>query len=243
MRVDYIFLLTLSDIKTGKVLWDHEEIISKVADPSVSSEIERHNALRQREKEQQALMSKCKGGDDNACEALFEKVDIQGFKSACERQVGYACVRAGWYYTKNNDVKQSMLWYQKGCDIGNLVSCHDLGVKYYHMKNYTQAFKFFAKACDGGNMKACGNLGKLYAEGKGVKQDGAKALELFSKACESGEKYNCGRAGYIYFLGNGVKQDFMQAKSYYTKGCGLNDNWACYNLGVMYDNGEEGSKR
>ena len=32
IRMDYIFLLTLTDLKTGKVVWDNEEIISKAID-------------------------------------------------------------------------------------------------------------------------------------------------------------------------------------------------------------------
>ena len=50
MRFDYVFLLTFSDIKTGRVVWDHEEIISKVADPSALSEIEQQNKAKQRER-------------------------------------------------------------------------------------------------------------------------------------------------------------------------------------------------
>ncbi|ETD26520.1 SEL1-like repeat protein [Helicobacter canis] len=240
VRVDYIFLLTLSDIKTGKVLWDNEEIISKVADPSVSSEIERQSE----NKKLLALRAQCKNDDEKACRTLFEQGDIEWLKSACERQAGYACWAAGKYYEKN-DVKQSMLWNQKGCDIDNLYSCNNLGSHYLDdMKNYTQAFKFFTKACDGGNMNACGNLGILYAEGKGVKQNGAKALELYRKACDSGSaKYSCGGIGRIYYYGNGVKKDFIKARSYFAKGCELkNDAYACSQLGNMYANGEGGAK-
>ena len=236
VRVDYIFLLTLSDIKSGKVLWDHEEIISKVADPSVSSEMERQSE----DKKLLALRAQCKNDDEKACRALFEKGDIQGLKSACERQVGYACAAAGGHYDKNNDVKQATLWYKKGCDIDNLLSCASY---YYLIENYTQAFKLFTKACDGGSMVACSNLGFLYRNGQGVKQNGAKALELYGKACESGEKYSCFGAGLTYYFGNaGVKKDYTKARSYYTKACGLDHGDSCYNLGLMYANGEGGAK-
>lgn len=238
-RLDYIFLLTLSDIKSGKVLWDHEEIISKVTDSNISSEMERQSE----DKKLLALREQCKNDDEKACRTLFEKGDIEWLKSACERQVGYACWAAGKYYTEKNDVKQSMLWTKKGCDIDNLDSCNHLGGDYFEMKNYSQAFKFVTKACDGGKMNACSNLGMLYAKGKGVKQNGAKALELYSKACESGEEYGCSNAGVMYHLGDaGVKKDYAKAKSYYTKACELDDAQACYNLGFMYENGEGGKK-
>ena len=238
-RLDYIFLLTLSDIKSGKVLWDHEEIISKVTDSNVSSEMEQQNE----DKKLLALRAQCKNEEEKACRTLFEKGDIEWLKSACERQVGYACFAAGQYYTEKNDVKQSMLWSQKGCDIDNLYSCNHLGVDYVEMKNYSQAFKFFTKACEGGNMMACGNLGLLYENGRGVKQNGAKALELYSKACESGGEYGCFNAGVVYHFGNaGVKKDFIKARSYYTKACELDKAEACSNLGYMYDTGEGGKK-
>lgn len=238
-RLDYIFLLTLSDIKSGKVLWDHEEIISKVTDSNISSEMERQSE----DKKLLALREQCKNDDEEACRTLFEKGDIEWLKSACERQVGYACWAAGKHYYENNDIKQAMLWYQKGCDADNLFSCNNLGVNYYDMKNYTQAFKFFTKACDGGDMVACNNLGFLYQNGQGAKQNGAKALELYSKACESGEGLGCANAGGMYYSGNaGVKKDYAKAKSYYTKACELDDAQACYNLGFMYENGEGGKK-
>ena len=235
-RLDYMFLLTLSDIKSGKVVWDHEEIISKVTSSAVSSEMGRQS----RDKEIVALRERCKNEEKEACRTLFEKGDIEWLKSACERQVGYACGFAGDYYYKKNDVKQATLWSKKGCDIDHLRSC----VGYYYLiKNYTQAFKLAAKGCDGGDMEACTSLGVLYFEGKGVKQNGAKALELYDKACESGEKYGCNWAAGLYYSGKaGVKKNFAKARSYAIKACELDVDWACYGLGNMYANGEGGAK-
>lgn len=229
VRFDYVFLLTLSDIKTGRVVWDHEEIISKVADPSVLSEIEQQNKAKQREKELQnqarqrekerqakarqreqelqALRSKCQGGDGEMCVALAEKGDIEWLKSACEKQVGYACWAAGEYYEKKNDVKQSMLWYQKGCDMGDMPSCLVSGFLYKKAKNHSQAFRFYAKACDGGVGKGTG----------------------------------CLRLGEFYYFGRlGVSKDFVKARNYYTKGCELDNASACFNLAIMYEEGEGG---
>lgn len=265
VRFDYVFLLTLSDIKTGRVVWDHEKIISKVADPSVLSEIEQQNKAKQREKELQnqarqrekerqakarqreqelqALRSKCQGGDGEMCVALAEKGDIEWLKSACEKQVGYACWAAGEYYEKKNDVKQSMLWYQKGCDVGDMPSCLVSGFLYKKAKNHSQAFRFYAKACDGGVMEACYNLGALYQKGLGVKQDGAKALEFYTKACDGGvgKGTGCLRLGEFYYFGRlGVSKDFVKARNYYTKGCELDNASACFNLAIMYEEGEGG---
>lgn len=243
VRVDYIFLLTLSDIKTGKVLWDNEEIISKVADPSVSSEIERHNALRQREKELQALRVQCKDGDNKACGALFDKGDIQGLQKLCDEKVGLSCMFVGLEFHSQSDIAQAKVWFKKGCDYNEPNSCGALGDYHKKANSYAQALMFYAKACDGGIMLACSYVGILYAEGKGVKQNGAKALELYRKACESGEEYGCVGAGDMYYFGKaGVKKDLIKARSYYTKACELNHAQSCHILGVMYANGEGGAK-
>ena len=268
VRFDYIFLLTLSDIKSGKVVWDNEEIISKVADPSVSSEIERHNALRQREKELQnqarqreqerqakarqrekelqALRSKCQGEDGEACATLAEKGDIKGLQGICDSKVGLACNFLGGYYLSKHDVKQALLWFQKDCDVGDELygfSCKMVAHFYMDAKNYPQAFKFHTKACDGGVMSSCNDLGFLYQNGLGVRQDVVKALELYAKACDDGEGLGCENAGGLYDSGNaGVKKDLIKARSYYTKACDLSSAPACFNLAIMYDKGEGGAK-
>lgn len=243
VRVDYIFLLTLSDIKTGKVVWDNEEIISKVADPSVVSEIERQNQAKQREKELQALRAQCKGRDEKACEALFEKGDIKGLQKLCDEKVGLACMFVGLEFHLQENIAQAKVWFKKGCDYNEPNSCGMLGVFYLGEKNYTQAFTFFTKACNGGERMACNNLGFLYQNGQGVKQNRAKALELFVKACEKGVGFGCGNVGRFYHFGKaGVKKDYTKARSYYTKACGLDHGDSCYNLGLMYANGNGGAK-
>lgn len=243
VRFDYVFLLTLSDIKTGRVVWDHEEIISKVADPSVLSEIEQQNKAKQREKELQALRAQCKGGDKKACYTLFEKGDIKGLQGICDSKVGLACMFVGLEFHLQENIAQAKVWFKKGCDYNEPNSCGMLGVFYLGEKNYTQAFTFFTKACNGGERMACNNLGAFYEKGWGVERSGEKALGLFVKACEKGVGFGCGNAGRFYHFGKaGVKKDFIKARSYYTKACGLDVAEACYLVGGMYENGEGGAK-
>lgn len=244
VRVDYIFLLTLSDIKTGKVVWDNEEIISKVADPSVSSEIERHNALRQREKELQALRGQCKNDDEKACKALAEKGDIQGLQKLCDEKVGLACDLAGFYFDSQDDNSSAAHYYHKGCELDNIYSCGDLGIYYVLAKNYTQAFKFLTKACDGGIMSTCDLLGSLYENGQGVKQDGAKALELYIKTCKNNLGFGCESAAKIYYFGEaGMAKDYTKARSYFAKACELDAPVACLALGDLYASGQGGAAK
>ena len=240
VRVDYIFLLTLSDIKSGKVVWDNEEIISKVADPSASSELERQNALRQREKELQALKVQCKNNDEKACRTLFEQGDIQGLQKLCDEKVGLACDLVGVYFALQDDNSSAAHYYHKGCELDSIFSCGDLGVYYVLAKNYTQAFKFLTKACDGGIMSACDSLGSLYENGQGVKQDGAKALELYIKACKNNLGSGCESAAKIYYFG---KADYTKARSYFAKACELDTPVACLALGDLYASGQGGTAK
>lgn len=238
-RLDYIFLLTLSDIKSGKVLWDHEEIISKVTDSNVSSEMERQSE----DKKLIALREQCKNEEEEACGTLFEQGDIKGLQKLCDENTSLACFFAGLYFVSQNDNSSAKHYYHKACELNSIYSCGKLGVLYDKSKNYTQAFKFYTKACDGGYMSVCDLLGLLYEKGQGVKQNGAKALELYSKVCESGENKSCYNVGLTYYFGNaGVKKDYTKARSYYTKACELDVPMACFNLGYMYANGKGGKK-
>lgn len=239
VRVDYIFLLTLSDIKTGKVVWDNEEIISKVADPSASSELERQNALRQREKELQALRAQCKNNDEKACKVLFEKGDIQGLQKLCDEKVGLACMFVGLEFHLQENIAQAKVWFKKGCDYNEPNSCGVMGDHYKKAKSYTQALMFYVKACDGGIMDACSNVGFFYENGLGVKQNAIKALELYTKACENGiDGSGCAAAGYMYYSGDaGVAKNYTKARSLTRKGCELNDTESCLGLGFMYEKG------
>lgn len=242
-RLDYMFLLTLSDLKSGKVLWDHEEIISKVADASVSKEITRQNEAKQKAQNLQALREQCRREKPEACETLFQKKDMQGLQRLCNEKVGLACMFVGHHFESKNDMSQAKLWHHKGCELGNVYSCSQLGIIYDNERNYTQAFMFYATACVGGYMESCANLGNLYQKGQGVEQNGAMALELYVKACEGKEEFGCFNAGVMYGFGKaGVEKDFIKARSYYHKACELGGAEACFNLGVMYENGGGGKQ-
>lgn len=243
VRFDYVFLLTLSDIKTGRVVWDHEEIISKVADPSVLSEIEQQNKAKQREQELQALRAQCKRGDEKACYTLFEKGDIKGLQGICDSKVGLACMFVGLEFHLQENIAQAKVWFKKGCDYNELNSCVGLGVLHFNERNYSQAFTLYTKACNGGFIAVCNDLGQLYEEGKGVKQNGVKALELYTKVCRFGIGYSCANVGKMYDFGKaGVVKDYTKARSYYTKACELNHSGACSNLGILYNLGKGGNQ-
>ena len=58
---------------------------------------------------------------------------------------------------------------------------------------------------------AVGRLASLYANGKGVTVDGAKALRLYETAADKGDAFAQMQLGLRYAKGEGVTQDYVQA--------------------------------
>jgi TPR repeat protein len=59
-------------------------------------------------------------------------------------------------------------WFKRGCDLGNLPACHNVGVSYEYGKNglhrdYTMAHHFYLKAAVEGYMQSQYNLASLYS--------------------------------------------------------------------------------
>lgn len=237
-RLDYIFLLTLSEIKSGRVLWDHEEVISKVTDSDVSSEMERQSEDR----ELLALREQCKTGNEDACSVLLKKGDMTGLQQLCDSKVGVACIYVGLYFVSENDTQSAKLWLNEACELDDMFSCSVLGQIYLGEKNYTQAFRFFTKTCETELALSCNELGYFYENGRAVKQNGAKALALYTRACEMGNNNGCANAGGMYVNGVGIKKDLVKARSFLSKGCELGSAQACFNLGVMRAN-EKGENK
>jgi TPR repeat protein len=50
---------------------------------------------------------------------------------------------------------------------------------------------FLQRVCDGGEAMGCDGLAGMYAQGRGVAQDKAKAAELYQKACDGGNTVAC----------------------------------------------------
>ena len=61
------------------------------------------------------------------------------------------------------------------------------------------------------------NLGGLYADGRGVAQDYAKAREWSEKAADKGNAIAMSNLGFVYENGRGVAQDYAKAREWYEK--------------------------
>lgn len=74
---------------------------------------------------------------------------------------------------------------QMACDSGESISCIGLGLLYRSSRYGFQplvlkkSFEIMKRGCDNDFIYLCYHLGKLYEEGRGTKQDYAKALEIY----------------------------------------------------------------
>jgi len=91
-------------------------------------------------------------------------------------------------------------WYKKAAEGGNKRACAALGVMYSNGDGVVQSFheaKYWLELA-GDDARALLDLGRLYRDGKGVRQDKAKALELFCQSAE--QEYPHGLAEYGMML-------------------------------------------
>jgi TPR repeat protein len=96
----------------------------------------------------------------------------------------------------------------------------------------------YQRACDGGESNACSQLADMYAQGRGVPMDLARAIALYLRACDRGLNVACARAAGGYRAGSGVQKDSPRAVALFQRSCDLRGPNGCIYLGDMYENGE-----
>lgn len=124
---------------------------------------------------------------------------------------------------------------QRSCDDGDASACNSL-------------LQELQRSCDDGNASACNSLGGVYADGKGITKDLAKAATFYQKACALGVSDSasaCFNLGNAYANGEGVEQDKTKAVTFIQKGetlyqnsCNNKDALACLILGRIYFDGD-----
>jgi localization factor PodJL len=95
-------------------------------------------------------------------------------------------------------------------------------------------------AADNGDPKAMFEIGSRYAEGRGVKNDMAKAAEWYKRAADLGYAPAQYRIGNFHEKGIGVGRDIAAAKSWYEKAAKQGNASAMHNLAVLYAMGADG---
>jgi TPR repeat protein len=107
-----------------------------------------------------------RGGHPDQAAELYRRGAEQGDASAALR-LGMLVDQGQVSTAKYGDAAN---WFKQACSLGNLPSCHNVGVAYEYGKNgvskdYSEARNFYSKAASAGYMQSQYNLASLYSNG------------------------------------------------------------------------------
>jgi len=88
------------------------------------------------------------------------KAALKNFTQRCDKNDGYACGMAGYFYDKGfGNIKKNhdlaVKFYKKGCQLNDADSCTLLGYEAYKKGNLKEAKELLKKGCKLGNKDAC----------------------------------------------------------------------------------------
>ncbi len=93
------------------------------------------------------------------------------------------------------------------------------------------------RLCEAGGATACHEAGTIFAEGRGVAADPARALASYEKACGLGHGDGCAAAGVMVRDGRGRAADATAAAALFEKGCGAGSAESCAELAAQLESG------
>jgi TPR repeat protein len=111
------------------------------------------------------------------------------------------------------------------------------GLAAIHRGDFKTARAELMPLAEAGDAEAQYNIGRMYAYGRGVPQDYAKALDWYRKSAVQGHLSAINNIGRLYQNGLGVGQDDATAVRWYRLAAEGGDGVAQYNLGSMYARG------
>jgi TPR repeat protein len=102
--------------------------------------------------------------------------------------------------------------------------------------DWAEAIPAYERLARDDDMRGLLDLGELYEQGRGVKQDGARAASLYERAAERSlwARY---KLGVVYVEGKLVPQDYARARAWLERAARDDNREALNNLGNMYDRG------
>ena len=111
------------------------------------------------------------------------------------------------------------------------------GLKHYLDQRCVEAESQLHASAKRGNGLAAHYLAQMYMNGKGVKQDDAKALEWALVGAKLGNAQAQNDVGFLFGTGRGTKKDEEQALRRYTSAADQGNAMAAYNVGLYYASG------
>jgi TPR repeat protein len=184
---------------------------------------------------------------DEAFFALKTRPDssMTTLRALCDsNKLARACSNAAHAYenpsiTGNTpDYSMSREYYQKGCNLGDGVACHNLANLHIIGRggpaDDKTGVRHLEQACSLNYAAACYRLAVITQRGKVVPSDPVAAADLLQKGCDLGDAASCHDLGYLYLEGNGVKRDGMTARDLISLSCDQGLPRGCGSLGWLY---------
>jgi len=112
------------------------------------------------------------------------------------------------------------------------------GMDAYHRSDYAAALHEWQPLAEQGQAVAQYQLGLLYANGKGVTKDDAKARQWYEKAAIQGHTEAQVNLGVLLMYARGGQQDYKMAVYYLRLAANQGNDLAQRRLGQMYERGE-----
>jgi TPR repeat protein len=130
-----------------------------------------------------------RGGHPEQAAELYRRGAEQGDASAALR-LGLLLDQGRVSPAKYGDAGD---WFRRGCSLGDLPSCHNVGVAYEYGKNglpkdYSEARSFYLKAAAVGYMQSQYNLASLYSNGHVIPPNDVEGLKWMLLARMSAER-------------------------------------------------------
>jgi TPR repeat protein len=160
--------------------------------------------------------------------------------SFCDEGDASACfiLGLGFHIESPRDDNKSVEAYIRGCKLGSLESCGNLGLMHENgwgtEKNLSLAMELYWQVCAAGIPVHCRNVGRLYEGDAGFTADIRRSNEVYESAlklaltqCESNNASSCAVAGHMYKDGKGVDKNQSLASQLFRRACSLGYSWAC----------------
>lgn len=187
------------------------------------------------------LEEKCEANDAEACFKLNESDKIE---KACDLGLAKACIKRVELYSNHPAYrKESLLYYTKACDLGDMEGCEGMLAEMSREgEEGEKRIELFKKYCLNDAVESiCLRAAKNYDDRSEFMQ---KYLEIRSKKCDEGEVKECVSLGNTYLSGvldgnwlGGISVDKnpTKAREFFQKACDAGDTYTCKKYELTQD--------
>lgn len=135
------------------------------------------------------------------------------------------------------DTEKGAAFYLKAAELGYSKSQFNLA-SHYSDEGDPRCVGWYEKAFENGEYDAAGKLGEIFAEGKIVPQDYAKAIEWYKAGADKGDDASELRLACEYLSGENTPKDEALALKWMVAAAEAGNSAAMNNLAIMYSTGD-----